>query len=250
MKRLLLLVGIALNSINTSYAIGIVHDPMSYAAIIQEVFQAKETVRNLQQQYGMMQNQWNALKDQYRQLQQNYKAVTGQYGWGRFANHLNGWSNATSAGGSDWSEALKTLSGGSSARFNELLQLYKKDNIVSSGGQFQKGSTVALTKIYNSDVQTNQAVTALATQQFNTIDAHLKTLESLSTQIDSAKNSNIKSAVDLNSRIAIEMALIQIETVRTVTLIAQQQARVQARNISLRTLQAKFNNIPLKDHAP
>ncbi len=189
---------------------------------------------------GKVMDELKVLKDSYTQLQNQYSAITGSYGFGNLSNGLAELKNREWAP-SDWNSALKNLAGGSSDRYQELLNQYKQNHLVLDAQTYLKGSDQNLTKTYQNQVATNQVSTATATYEFNDLNQHLETLQSLSAQIENPKNTNIKSAIDLNTRIEVELGYISIEELRMQSLLNQQTADLSASKISSENQAAQFN---------
>ena len=79
----------------------------------------------------------------------------------------------------------------------------------------------------------------MATYEFDQINKHMQNLQELSQEIEKAPN--IKSAMDLNSRIEIELADIQVEELRMQTLMNQQKAQQQSTQIAQESEASQFN---------
>ncbi|MBE8215901.1 MAG: hypothetical protein HAW62_06220 [Endozoicomonadaceae bacterium] len=217
-----------------------VHDPLNYAAIMREVQQSKKNFFMLKNQYDLLKKQWDTLKIQQQQLKENYQAMTGQSHWGHFANRFDSLKQTILDPVNRWHDRRHQLSISTQSH-----QSYDQDNMVLTSQQFALGSTPALSHLQSVDRQTNKMITLLAKQPFNRLDEHLKALKLLSNTIDSKDNHHIKSAIDLNTRMVAESALIQVEMVQLLVLLVQQTARVEARHLSHQALQSKFNQSTL-----
>ena len=194
------------------------------------------------QQLSQLYKQYQELQQQYHQMQQQYSAVTGSYGWGGFNNSQSQLTQDHQWAPSDWKSALQGMSGGNPARYQQLLAQYKQAHPSMSQSSFAKGSDTNLAQSYNNQVQNNQASSTQATYEFNNINKHMQNLYSLSQQIDQAnKNGDLKSAVDLNSRIQIEMGYINVEELRMQTLLNQQFSQSSATRISDENEASQFN---------
>lgn len=178
------------------------------------------------------------LKNQYNQMKQQYSSITGKYGWGNWKNGASD-LNQREWAPSDWKSALAGMSGGNPGRYKELLNQYKQSHQTMSKDQFAKGSDQSLAASYQNQVQTNQASSVSATYEFNDINKHLQTLQQLGQQIEKAPN--LKSAIDLNSRIQLEVAYVSIEELRMQTVLNQQTSQAQASQIAQENEAAKFN---------
>lgn len=208
----------------TSYAFFPVIDPENIAQNIKEVSQLTKNYKEMQ--------------DQYDQMKQQYSSITGKYGWGNWNNSSSDLTQREWAPG-DWKSALAGMSGGNPSRYNELLEQYKQSHQTMSKDQFAKGSSQTLATSYQNQVQTNQASSVSATYEFNDINQHLQTLQQLGQQIEKAPN--LKSAMDLNSRIQLEVAYVSIEELRMQTVLNQQMSQSQASQIAQENEAAKFN---------
>lgn len=211
-------------SIPVAIASGIVFDPQNYAENVAEV--------------TSMSKQYETLKEQYDQMQQQYHSITGNYGWGNWNNGASDLSKREWAP-SNWHSALEGMSGGNPERYQELFSQYKQNHQTMSKDQFAKGSDQNLATSYQNQVQTNQASATSATYEFNDINKHLQHLQQLGKQIELANN--LKSAMDLNSRVQLEVAYISIEELRMQTVLNQQMAQSQASKIAEENEAAQFN---------
>lgn len=207
-----------------SYAFFPVIDPENIAQNIKEVTQLGKN--------------YTELRNQYKQMQQQYSSITGKYGWGNWKNGSSDLNKREWAPG-DWKSALSGMSGGNPGRYQELLQQYKQSHQSMKKDDFAKGSSQSLATSYQNQVQTNQASSVSATYEFNDINKHLQTLQQLGQQIEKAPN--LKSAMDLNSRIQLEVAYVSIEELRMQTVLNQQMSQAQASQIAQENEAAKFN---------
>ena len=183
--------------------------------------------------------QYDELVNQFNTLQQQYQAVTGQYGWGTFQNSSSDEADREYAP-ADWQSALN-LSGGNQNRLSQLLAEYQQAHATMQSNQYAQGADTNLAQSYTNQVQTNQASATITTYEFNDIDQHLKNLYTLSQQLETAQNSDLKSAVDLNSRIEIEIGYISLEEVRMQTLLNQQEAQNQSSQIVNENEASEYN---------
>lgn len=233
----LLLMGVALPL--KGWAFG---DAAGWAVYARQAVQMRQDAGEYVNEYNSMKTQASELKNQYSQMKEQYQSITGNYGWGNWKNSLSNLKQDHEWAASDWKSALSGMSGGNSQRYQQLLSQYKKNHLVMSSTKYAKGSDSNLSKSYQNQVQTNQASATTATYEFNDINNHLKTLYSLGQQIENAKkNNDLKSAVDLNSRIELEIAYISIEELRMQTLLNQQTAQVQSSKISLESEASQYN---------
>ena len=209
---------------------------------IGEIVKTTEMIQQLDQQYQELKDQYETMQDQYNQLKQQYSSITGNYGWGSWNNTLDNLQQQREWAASDWQSALKGMSGGNAARYQQLLEQYKESNATMSQENYAKGSDQNLSKSYENEVQTNQASATTATYEFNDINNHLQNLYQLGQQIENAqKNNDLKSAVDLNSRVQLEVGYIAIEELKMSTIMNQQMAQMQSSKIALENEASQYN---------
>lgn len=215
----------------SSFAIG------DAAVVAQLVVNLKEMV----QQYNKLQDQYQTMQQQYQSLQAIQQNGVGNYGWGNWDNS-NAATTAREWAPSNWHSALQGLSGGNPARYQQLLAEYKQNHATMSAQNYAKGADANLSKSYKNQVQTNQASSTAATYAFDQINAHLKTLHQLGQQIENAqKNHNLKAAMDLNSRIELEVGFISISELRMQALLNQQTSQLQASKIADENEASQYN---------
>ncbi len=203
------------------------------------VIDAGEIAKTVQET-SVLEQSYSELQAQYNKLQDQYKAVIGHYGWNDISHTVEG-LKSRAWGPSDWETAVKNLAGGNSERYQQLLDEYKNNHLVISAEDYLKGSDQGLAQTYQNQVQTNQVSTATATYEFNDLSNHLDQLKKLGEEIDSPQNSNIKSAMDLNTEVELELGYISIEELRMQSLLNQQSADLSASKISAENEAAEFN---------
>jgi type IV secretion system protein VirB5 len=214
---------------NTSYALWPVID-------ITEIAKTLEVIQQLKQQY-------DTLKEQYDQMKSQYKAITGNYGWGDLGNNLNDLKDRQWSA-DNWKDALKGLSGGNSQRYTQLWDQYKANHLILSEEDFSKGADANLAKNYSQNLKANQASSVMSDYEFEKINKHLQKAYELGKSIENAnKNNDLKSAVDLNSRIELESTFISIEILRMQTLLNQQTSQGGAAALALDQEAARFNKV-------
>lgn len=196
-----------------------------------------QLVKNLEE----MKKQYDELKNQYNELQSIQANGVGNYGWGNWDNSDIA-TKAREWAPSNWHDALEGMSGGNPARYQQLLAEYKQNHATLSADDYAKGTDKNLSKSYENQVQTNQASSTAATYAFNQINTHLKKLQQLGQEIENAqKNNDVKSAVDLNSRIELEVAFISMSELRMQAILNQQTSQLQASHIAHESEAAQFN---------
>jgi len=218
-------------SLMTFYQSGfamLVEDPTEWAKTIEVISQLKD--------------QYDQLTQQLDQLKSQYNAVTGNYGWGNWNNSLNDLQQGREFTAPDWQSALQGMSGGNPERYQQLLDQYKQEHVAMNPTDYAKGTDDNLSKSYQNEVQTNQASATTSTYEFNDINKHLQTLYQLGQQIEDAKkNNDLKAAMDLNSRVQLEVGYVAVEELRMQTVLNQQMAQTQSAKIAMENEASQYN---------
>ena len=173
--------------------------------------------------------------------EEQLSAIIGNYGYGDLLNGAGDlekreWSADT------WDDALKGLSGGNSDRYQELLNDYQQNHPSLTQEEVSKGSSEVYAADYQQMVETNQAANVQASYAFEEVNEHLETINELSKKIEEAENS--KSIADLTARINAEIAYLQVEQIKAISVLNEQMAQGQASSIVNRSEASKFNQIP------
>lgn len=185
------------------------------------------------------------LKNQWETAKQQYAAMIGQYGWGTWQTQGQDFTNKWQWTANNWQDQLKGLSGGNSARYQELLAQYKAANDSMTEDEFHKTFSSAVAKSLANEVSTNQAAGTSSQMTFEQVNSHVTELQNLAQQIESAdKNANTKSAVDINTRAQIQNGLMMAEMIRAQALNNNIAASQQATKIANAVQAAKFNLDP------
>jgi type IV secretion system protein VirB5 len=168
-------------------------------------------------------------------------AITRNYGYGDILNsdddlEKREWSADT------WDDALQGLSGGNSDRYQELLNSYQQDHPSLEHDEVAKGSTEVYATDYQQMVNTNQAANVHASYAFEEVNKHLETINELSKKIEEAENT--KAIADLTARINAEIAYLQVEQIKAISVMNEQLAQGQASEIVNRSEASKFNQVP------
>jgi type IV secretion system protein VirB5 len=199
-----------------------------------EILKTGAVLEKLRKQYTTLQNQYNTM-------QQQYQSMSGHYGWNNLDNSLSDLKNDKEWAPSSWQAALKGESGGNPDRYQQLLSQYKASHHSLNSSNYAKGSSKTLATSYNNQVKSNQASATQARYAFNNINQHLQTLYQLSQAMASSKNDGVKSAIDLNSRIELQIGYISVAELRMQALLNQQNASLQAAKIAQETEASEYN---------
>lgn len=168
-------------------------------------------------------------------------AIIGSYGYGDLLNgsqdlEKRKWSADT------WDDALQGLSGGNDQRYQELVSAYKDQHPSLSKDEVSKGSSDVYAADYQQMVETNQAANVQASYAFEEVNEHLDNINELSKKIEEAENS--KAIADLNARINAEIAYLQVEQIKAISILNEQMAQGHSTSIVNRSEASKFNQIP------
>jgi type IV secretion system protein VirB5 len=227
--------------VNSSFAM-LVEDPTEWLKTMKVIEEAEQQYDQLKRNYMVLNHQYQTMKNQYQTMQQQYSAMTGNYGWGNWQNSLSQLNHQREWAPNDWQSALKGLSGGNPARYQQLLSEYKQNHPSLSQSAYAKGADSHLAQSYQNQVRTNETSGTQASYEFDDINRHLKTLYQLGQSIENhGKNNTMKAAVDLNSRVELEVGYIAVEELRMQTLLNQQTAQLQAAHLSQSNEAAEFN---------
>lgn len=170
------------------------------------------------------QEQWTAMRQAYNMKRQLSNAVPAEL-----------WSSA------DWDEALQATSGGNSSRYNELKSAYSAKNPVmtTTGQTVDVGELTENTYTQKSDI----ANTALASSQYTyeDVDNRIQSFDELKEWLDDPNvNQNQKAAIDLNTRVLIEIGYIQTEMLRLQSVQAQVSAMKAQEEVNSITSEKNF----------
>ena len=170
-------------------------------------------------------------------------SLTGSYGWGSMLDSASQ-VQKRSYGADNWQDALKGLSGGNNTRYESLLSAYKKAHPSLSGNQYRVTNTKSQSEQYSNHVNTVNAVAATSQMEYEKINEYIKNIHQIASQIDSSKNNGVKSAIDLNSRMAeqvayLQAAMIRLNAVKTNLSVSEAEQELQSNNNQIQFLTKK-----------
>ena len=208
-----------------------------------------EQLTELKRHYDMLKdakqtadNQLSNGVSQLDELKNLTSLNSGSYGFGDLQNSLEDLKQRQ--GANTWDEALNNLAGGNSERYAQLAAAYERMHPTLSDEEYKQGASDERLALYKQNIAVNKAVTVQTTDAFNQVNKHLAQVHTLSLQIEGNKNKNTKSAVDLNTRLLVEMAYIQTDLFKLQALVSQQAAQAQANEIAADSEAARFNQLP------
>lgn len=191
----------------------------------------------LLKQLNQLKKQVSQEKDMINQGKREIKDAEGHYGYGNL-----GKLDLGSDDPSTWTKALRDLSGGNSARYQELLKKYKENHYILSDKEYSKGASKSLVKSYRNQINVNQASAAISENSYDSAGQYQKQLNTLNTKIDSTPNT--KAAIDLNSRLIAELSSISIDQLRMQAVMNNQVASDTADKIEAKSREARFVQLP------
>jgi hypothetical protein len=236
----LALVG-AISISNTSQAQWAVSDGGVTANGIIQITYAIQQMMQLKEQYEEIMQQVQLAQNQVEKAQTQIENITGSYGMGLLGNSASDLLDRQWMG-NDWEQTLKGISGGNNQRYQELRNAYIEQHQTVDASEFRRMRSEEATSVYKEKAETNQAVAAVAEQQYAKVNDYIDKLHELGNSIESPTNENTKSATDLNTRMIQELGYIMSEMVRMQSTAMRLQTATQAQNIQAQSSQAKFFN--------
>jgi len=233
MKRfgLLILLGLSVGHVHAS--------PISDGLIITRLGQQ---LVELKKQMDLLKDSKAIADNQLGKLNELSHFNSGSYGFGDLQNKLD---DLTRRQGSDtWEEALNNVAGGNTERYASLVQAYERAHPTLSDEEYKRGASDARLAMYQQNKKVNKAASVQTTTAFNQVNKHLAAVHTLSKQIEGEKNKNTKSAIDLNTRLLVEMAYIQTDLFKLQAVVNQQIIQTEANEIAEDSEAARFNQLP------
>ena len=180
---------------------------------------------------GHLVDQVNLLKEQLATATGELHSMTGGNALGEWKNDLadlsyREWSP------SDWRSALSSLSSENLGKFNQLMAEYENthpaltpENIKAYG----QGASESMSSMFHEQVSQSQASQAIASGAYAEVNDDFKTLSELGRQIGNKEaDPDLKHAVDLNSRVQLEVGNLAVQQLRMLALLNEQLAQNQA----------------------
>ena len=213
------------------------------------ILQMTSQLKQLKEQYDLINKAHETAKSQltngFSQLDELKKvtgANVGSYGFGDLKNSIEELTQRQ--GSNTWEEALNNLAGGNKDRYSQLADAYERMHPTLSDDEYKRGASDTRLALYKQNKAVNKAVSVQTTEAFNQVNQHLKRVHELSKEIEGKKNKNTKSAIDLNTRLLVETAYIQIGMLKLQALMNQQAAQATANEIAEDSEAARFNQLP------
>lgn len=150
------------------------------------------------------------------------KLMTGQYGLGD--KDFSKTQQAVSWGDSanNWNSVLSIAqTGGDSSDYGKVVQQLANQFPIQTNGLTGNPSQIQQS-FYATQAQTALAQRAASQLDYNKIEQQIQNQQELQQQIDST--TDLKAATDLQNRLQVEGNLINLEVLRQISLISQNQA--------------------------
>jgi len=173
----------------------------------------------------------SALSDQLVVARQQLISMTG-------VTNLGQWKNAAEDlrerewTPSDWTSALNLDLSGNSDRLNQFISEYTATHPALNAPQlahYQEGASQVLNAIVTEQLHHDQLSQSMASGAYAEVNQDFKDLHDLGLQIgDGSKDPDLKHAVDLNSRVQLEVGNLATQEIRMLALLNQQMAQSQA----------------------
>lgn len=215
--------------------------PQVWAIPGADTFQALKQYYVLVEQLKELKKQVDQAKSFIEQGRQAVRDAEGHYGFGKLLNNESDYKKRL-WGFDRWDSALKSLSGGNSIRYQELLREYQNKYTPLSISQFSKGASHSVVEGYKNMLEMNKVATASSNYEYENLNPMLNRVNQLMEKIEMAPNT--KSAIDLNSRLIAQLSNISIEELRMQTLFNHQMAEKISDELRAKKNSAMFNQLP------
>ncbi len=226
MKKIFVITGLVLSvysaSLHTAYAAWPVIDVTAIAKLVQQIEEMKK--------------QYDMLKQQYDEMVATKNAVTGSYGMSLLENSPLDMQGRRELPGT-WQEITSLQSSGVlPGVFTKTQEAFKNMLPNIDVKLFSQDPNNRNAASYKLSTDNTRAAFSATDAIYNKIQDRLKTIETLTQEID--KTANVKNATDLNSRIAAENGFLNID-----------MARLSSLQLSLQTAMQNNQNQATANHA-
>jgi len=198
-------------------------DVTAITQMIEQSFQMADQLDKLVQQVGL--------------LKQQIQSLTGNYGMGAVGGNVNGW------GANTWTDIINMVGQGINPGDAAQVQAFKQAQAKYSSqfpalsNNLQPGNP-RMNATYNQSYSDAMAGTALGESTFDQINATLLNIQTLKDQID--HTDNVKSAMDLNAAITVQLAQLNSEMLRVQSAQLKLQASTKSESTNGAAAQAEF----------
>lgn len=162
--------------------------------------------------------------------------MTGSRGWGTYQFHDH---QSYGGGANDWSSVMHMAGQGNGTGELGLTMNNLSNQFPASTSSYNQSiSDTTNQKYYALKSQTVLAARAASQLDYNKIQAQIAYQQMLQQQIE--KTNDLKAAIDLSNRIQVEGNLINLEMLRQIALLNQQQAITDQATLNTALSNAKF----------
>lgn len=225
---------------SATMAVSIVAQANWFADIVNRIEQTNAINTNIldsqMQSLGVQQDTLTSQHNIEDLMKQVHTSVTGNYGWGnyQFHDYQSYGDNAR-----DWSKVLGMADSGHGDGALGQMMNGIANQFPSDRSTYNRSVTDANSqKYYALKSQTILAARAASELDYNKIQDQISYQQMLQQQIEHV--GDLKGAVDLNNRIQVEGNLINLEILRQVSLLNQQQAISDQASVNTALTNARF----------
>lgn len=177
----------------------------------------KASSEDISAQLGLSQDEWKALTKAYHMGSHDNTPNAMSFNVGD--EHTELWS------ADNWDDALKAVSGGNNSRYQELKAAYTAKNPTLLDNNTNIDAHQLVSNSYTQKANTVNTALAGSQYTYEDINRRILNVKDLEEMIDNPElNANEKAAIDLNSRLVAETALIQLEALKQASMQVQMQA--------------------------
>lgn len=211
-----------------------------FADIVNRIEQTNAINTNIlasqMQSLGVQQDMLTSQQNIEGLMKQVHESVIGNYGWGNYQFH-----DYQSYGdhARDWNSVMHMAEGGhGDGALGEMMNDISNQFPSDRGSYNRSVSDANSQKYYALKSQTILAARAASELDYNKIQDQINYQQMLQQQIE--RVNDLKGAVDLNNRIQVEGNLINLEILRQVALLNQQQAISDQATVNTALTNARF----------
>ena len=112
-----------------------------------------------------------------------------------------------------WEDALNGKTG-SNTKYNQALVTYDTNHPQEQSDAYEKSHTPAQFKHYNEYQKTVKTVAVTSQAEYSNTDQYVKNIQAIGKEASGSKNTGVKSAVDLNTRMLEQIGYLMASNIR------------------------------------
>ena len=186
------------------------------------------------QEISLLEQELGSLKDQLSVERSALADLQGETNFGQWKNTASDLDHSQ-WNPSEWVSTVENDADNYSSHYQTLLSQYETLHpplTPENMEHYSQGAGTALTQMFQEQLHHNSASQALASGAYEEVKQDFQNLHDLGTQIgDSSIDPDLKHAVDLNSRVELEVGNISVQELRMLSLLNQQQVQNQATSL-------------------